>query len=144
MFRFKNGLVVNEHGKVLDVAGGLDHENRNIIVWNKHGKLNQQWDIVYVDQYPEEPKKGELNEDFGFYVERPFYIQTAMGSHRYLDLINNRNMVIKTPNGRNTQIWYFHQQSLTIRTKLNNQSWDIQSSGKTKNMQIWSTNSGWW
>jgi hypothetical protein len=26
---------------------------------------------------------------------------------------------------------------------LNNQSWDIQSAGKTKNMQIWSTNSQW-
>jgi len=77
------------------------------------------------------------------YVERPFYVVSQLPSNRYLDLINNRNMVIKTPNGRNTQIWYFHQQSLTIRTKLNNQSWDIQNSGKTNNMQIWSTNSGW-
>jgi len=66
-----------------------------------------------------------------------------MGSRRYLDLINNRNMVIKTANGRKTQIWYFHQQSKTIRTRLNNQSWDIKNAGKTTNMQIWSTNSGW-
>jgi hypothetical protein len=66
-----------------------------------------------------------------------------MKEHRYLDLIGNRNMVIKTQNGRSTQVWYFHQQSLTIRTKLNNQSWDIKSAGKTNNMQIWSTNSGW-
>jgi len=67
-----------------------------------------------------------------------------MPTNRYLDLINNRNMVIKQPNGRNTQTWWFDQQSFTIRTKLNNQSWDIQNSGKTNNMQIWSTNSGWW
>jgi hypothetical protein len=52
-------------------------------------------------------------------------------------------MVIKTPNGRKTQKWYFHQQSLTIRTRYNNQSWDIKSAGKTNDMQIWSTNSGW-
>jgi len=52
-------------------------------------------------------------------------------------------MVIKTPNGRKTQIWWFDQKSLTIKTKLNNQSWDIQNSGRTRNMQIWSTNSGW-
>jgi hypothetical protein len=52
-------------------------------------------------------------------------------------------MVIKTQNGRNTQLWWFDQASLTIRTKLNNQSWDIKSSGRTNNMQIWSTNSGW-
>jgi hypothetical protein len=145
MFRLDGAFIYNiQNNKVLDVSGGVDVENRKIIVWGKHGKLNQQWDVIYADEYPEEPKKGELNEKFGLYVERPFYIQSAMGTHRYLDLINNRNMVIKTPNGRNTQIWYFHQQSLTIRTKLNNQSWDIKNSGKTKDMQIWSTNSGWW
>jgi hypothetical protein len=66
-----------------------------------------------------------------------------MRSGRYLDLINNRNMVIKTRNGRKTQQWYFHQQSLTIKTRYNNQSWDIRSSGKTNDMQVWSTNSGW-
>jgi len=52
-------------------------------------------------------------------------------------------MVIKIRNGRRTQVWYFHQQSLTIRTRYNNQSWDIKSAGRTNNMQIWSTNSGW-
>jgi hypothetical protein len=128
----------------MDVHGGQDTENRNIIVWNKHKGLNQQWDVVYADEMPEDPKKGELNKEFGLYVERPFYIISELSSHRYLDLINNRNMVIKTRNARKTQTWWFDQKSLTIRTKLNNQSWDIKSSGKTTNMQIWSTNSGWW
>jgi len=128
----------------MDVHGGQDTENRNIIVWNKHKGLNQQWDVVYADEMPEDPKKGELNQMFGLYVERPFYIVSKLPAHRYLDLINNRNMVIKTRNERKTQIWWFDQKSLTIKTKLNNQSWDIQSSGRTKNMQIWSTNSGWW
>jgi hypothetical protein len=36
--------------------------------------MYQQWDIIYVDAWKGEPKKGELNEDFGFYVERPFHI----------------------------------------------------------------------
>jgi hypothetical protein len=57
---------------------------------------------VYVDEWPDEPKKGELNTRFGLFVERDFYIVSAMGKHRYLDIINNRNIVIKTPNGRNT------------------------------------------
>jgi hypothetical protein len=135
---------VNEKGKVMDVAGNKDVENTNIQVYNKHGRINQQWDIVYADEWKGEPTKGELNEDFGLYVERPFYVTTQLPSNRYLDLINNRNMVIKTPNGRKTQIWYFHQQSLSIRTKLNNQSWDIKSSGGSRDMQIWSTNSKWW
>ena len=127
----------------MDVAGNKDAENTNIQIYNKQGGLNQQWDVVYTDEWKGEPGKGELNEDFGLYVERPFFIVSQMAAHRYLDLINNRNMVIKTRNGRNTQEWYFHQQSLTIRTKLNNQSWDIKNAGKTSEMQIWSTNSGW-
>ena len=60
------------------------------------------------DEYEAEPTKGQLNKKFGLYVERPFYIISAMSEHRYLDLINNRNMVIKTRNGRSTQTWYFH------------------------------------
>jgi len=115
---------------------------RNIQVGARGNDIRQQWEVVYVDQYSE-PKKGELNEQFGLFVERDFYVVSQMGSRRYLDLINNRNMVIKTANGRKTQIWYFHQQSKTIRTRLNNQSWDIKNAGKTTNMQIWSTNSGW-
>jgi len=137
-------LIVNEKGKVLDVSGNVDQENRNIEVHNKHGRINQQWDIVYTDEWKGEPKKGELNEDFGLYVERDFFVVTEMKSNRYLDLINNRNFVLKTPNGRKTQVWYFHQQTLTIRTRYNNQSWDIKNSGKTNDMQIWSTNSRWW
>jgi hypothetical protein len=113
----------------MDIHGGVDDENRNIIVWAKHGKVNQQFDVLYTDQWKGEPGKGQLNKDFGLYVERDFYVITHMNSRRYLDVINNRNMVIKTQNGRRTQIWYFHQQSLTIRTRYNNQSWDIQSNG---------------
>ena len=143
MFRMKNGfLTIEKEGKVADISGGVDAENRNILVWNKHGKINQQWDIVYVEDW-NEPKKGELNKDFGFYVERDFHLESKLGSNRYLDILG-RNLVIKTPNGRKSQIFYFHQLSRTIRTRTNNQSFDIQSSGKNKNMQVWSTNSSWW
>jgi len=73
------------------------------MMYDKTGHLSQQWDILYVDEHPTgEPGKGELNERFGLYVERPFYIVSALDANRYLDLINNRNMVIKTKNGRNT------------------------------------------
>merc|ERR1711881_84437 len=109
MFRMQNAFFTNEKGKVMDVSGGVDAENRNIIMYRKHGKINQQWDLIYADEYPEEPKKGELNKQFGLYVERPFYIVSQLPANRYLDLINNRQMVIKTPNGRKTQTWYFHQ-----------------------------------
>jgi hypothetical protein len=143
MWRYRDGYITNEKGKVVAVDGGLDNENRNLIVENKNGKVHQRWRVVYVDEYEKEPTKGQLNKKFGLYVERDFYVVSSLPDNRYLDLINNRNMVIKTPNGRKTQVWYFHQQSLTIRTRYNNQSWDIKSAGKTNDMQIWSTNSGW-
>lgn len=92
----------------MDVSGGSDTENRNVIMYNKHNGLNQQWDIIYVDEMKPEPKKGELNTDFNFIVERDFHIQTRMSSGRYLDRVGN-NVVLKTPNGRSTQVWYFHQ-----------------------------------
>jgi hypothetical protein len=143
IWRYQGTHIVNEKGKVFDIEGGVDVENRNIIAHNKHNGINQQFDIIYVDEYPAEPKKGEFNADFGLYVERPFYIVSELPDHRYLDLINNRDFAIKVANGRNTQVWYFDQKSLTIKTKLNNQSWDIKNSGKTRNMQVWSTNSQW-
>jgi hypothetical protein len=141
---YRRGAVVqNERKKVFDVQGGIDQENRNIIAYNKHGKINQQFDIIYEDEWKGEPTKGQLNKEYGLYVERPFYIVSRMGRKRHLDLINNRNFVIKTRNGRKTQIWWFDQRTLTIKTKLNSQSWDIKNSGKTNDMQVWSTSSRW-
>jgi hypothetical protein len=100
---------VNERGKSLEVQGNADVENRNIVVTNQNNnQLHQQWDIIYADEWKGEPGKGELNEEFGLYVERPFYIVSEMKTHRYIDLINNRKFALKVPNGRNTQVWYFH------------------------------------
>jgi hypothetical protein len=127
----------------MDVHGNRDEENRDVIVWKKHGKLNQQFDVIYADQWKRDPIKGEFNSDFGMYVLRDFYIVSQLKSGRYLDILG-RNLVIKTRNGRNTQTWYFHQQSLTIRSKSNNQSFDIQNSGRAQNMQVYSTSSKWW
>jgi hypothetical protein len=93
----------------LDVQGAVDAENRNIMIYAKHGRINQQWDIVYADEWKGEPGKGEFNDKFGLYVERDFHIVSQLPENRYIDLINNRNMVIKTSNGRRQQVWYFHQ-----------------------------------
>jgi hypothetical protein len=144
MFRLKGAYVTNEKGKVLEIQGGIDAENRNIGVNTLSNKIHQQWDIVYADEWKGEPTKGQLNKRFGLYVERDFYIVSQLPSNRYLDIPDNINMAIKTRNGRKTQVWYFHQQSLTIRTRYNNQSFDMKNNGKSNDMQIYSTNSGWW
>jgi hypothetical protein len=57
----------------MDISGNIDTENRNIEMHRRHGRVNQQWDLVYADQYPE-PTKGQLNKEFGLYVERDFHI----------------------------------------------------------------------
>ena len=65
MFKLEGSQIVNEKGKVWDVQGGVDGENKNVMVNNNDGKINQQWDVIYVDEYKAEPVKGELNERFG-------------------------------------------------------------------------------
>ena len=134
---------MNEKGKVVDVSGGHDRENQNILVWNRHKGMNQQWSILYCDSVKPDPKKGEKNVDFGLFVQRPFHIVSQMASHRYLDLLG-RNLVIKTPNGYSSQVFWFDQRSKTIKSwKDKRLSFDIQSAGRSTNMQMWTTNSGW-
>jgi hypothetical protein len=38
--------------------------------------MSQRWNIVYVDEDKPAPKKGEYMQDVGFYVRRPFYIES--------------------------------------------------------------------
>lgn len=40
-----------------------------------------------------------MNKEFGFHVQRDFYVVSQMKSNRYLEVIDGRNVVIKTPNG---------------------------------------------
>jgi len=58
MFRLRDQFVTNEKGKVVAVSGGLDSENRNIVVENKNGQVHQRWRVIYVDEYEKEPTKG--------------------------------------------------------------------------------------
>jgi len=99
MFKYQGNLLVNERGKVMDINGNVDAENRNIEMHNKHGRVNQLWDLIYADEYPNEPTKGQLNKEFGLYVERDFHIVSQMDSKRYLEVIDNKKIVIKTSNG---------------------------------------------
>jgi len=40
MFRYKGASVVNEKGKVLEVVGNVDQENRNIGVNNQNNGIH--------------------------------------------------------------------------------------------------------
>jgi hypothetical protein len=92
---------------------------------------------------PEPPKKGDLAKDWGMIIEEPFHVISTLPAGRYLDLVGN-NMVIKTRNGFPSQEWFFDYKTRTIKSsRTKSYSWDIQSSGGSSNMQVYSTNSRW-
>jgi hypothetical protein len=127
----------------MDVSNGVDAENRDIYMTKFHGRTSQQWDLIYVKDWKGEPTTGEWNRDYGFIVNKDFYIISTLGRGRYIDYLG-RNLVIKTQNGRTSQKWYFHQPSRTVRSRPTNQSIDIHNSGKSNHLQYYSTSSRWW
>lgn len=98
---------------------------------------------MYVDAMKPDPKKGELNRDFGLYVERPFFIVSQLGKHRYLDMIGHK-LVIKIPNNRKTQQFWFDQKTKTIKS-MNNKNWSftIESSGGSRVIRMWHARAQW-
>ena len=134
---------MNERGKVLDVHGGVDAENRNVQVWNRHNGLNQQWEILYADSAKPAPTKGYFPLA-GLYINRPFYVVSHLPSKRYLDLVG-RNLVIKTKNGRSSQVFYFDAKTRTIKSQQN-KGWSFsgRSAGRSNDMEVWNTNSAWY
>lgn len=144
LFKVEGDLIVSERGLALDVEGGLDAEGANIRVWNKNGKDAQKWEIAYIDAMKPEPVKGEMNTEFGLFVEREFYIVSQMASRRYLDIINGA-LAIKTPNGRDSQRWYFDQWTKTIKT-VSDKKKSLNAVGKGTGLalNVEKTTSGWW
>jgi len=68
----------------MDVAGGRDTNRNNIGFWKRHNGINQQWDVVYADDMPRIPRRGEMNEDFGLRVGVPFHAVSGLAEGRYL------------------------------------------------------------
>ena len=115
LFRLKGEFIINEKGKVIDVSGGIDKENSNVQVWVLNKTPAQQWDIIYLDEFKADPKKGEMAIDFGFFVGRPFHIISELPSRRYLDIVNKKP-TIKIDNGRDSQKWMFNWATRSIQS----------------------------
>lgn len=139
------GSQINNERKnqVFDVAGANDNDNAAVNMYPKHGKANQQWEIMYTDNMKKVPGKGEFSDEFGLYVLRPFHIVSQLASKRYLDVLQDQ-AVIKTPNGFDSQIWFFDYSTKTIK----NQGQKTKSIGvhgstvkiyntDSKDMQLW-------
>lgn len=49
------------------------------------------------------PAKKGMNSDFGFYINRPFYIVSELYMNRVIEVVGARNLVIKVRANRKTQ-----------------------------------------
>lgn len=135
MFDFKDGNVVNEKGKLLDVRGGQDKNNQDVIVWSRHNGLNQQWDVVYTDQ-PEPP--------VGFEANKPFVLINQMAGKRLLTLSKD-NFVIQSRNNSPEQLFRFDPATKTIKMFSNqHHSLAMSHSGKSRNLVAHKTDGAWY
>jgi len=126
---------VNEKGKVLDVSGAVDQNNRDVIVNNLHNGLNQQWDVVYTDE-PEPPVNFEPN--------RPFVLVNQMAGKRLLTLSGN-NFVVQSRNNSPEQLFRYDPNTKTIKMFSNQlHSLALSHAGKSRNLIAHKTDGGWY
>lgn len=104
MFKLDGEFVYNIQNKeVLDVGGGKDVEGQRCLFYKRHGGKNQRWRIVYVDEAPK-PSTSGINKEFGFFIDRPFYIMSKLPMRRVLDIKGGRNVNLQTRvDGKKTQ-----------------------------------------
>lgn len=125
------------------LARGMDQFGNEVWAGGKTTQAWQKWKIIYADEYTPSYKKGELNPDFGLYVEREFSIITKMQSGRYMDLVDN-GVVVKRRNGLSTQKWYFDDKTKTIKSvAYTGKSMHISPTGSNRDLRIHSTSSKW-
>jgi len=127
----------------------IDLEARSRRKWElrHHEGCYLQFKVVPHKRAPKPGKKPvshiKAYDEFGLWALQPFYAVSSRGG-RFLDIINNTNLVTKTRNGYKTQQWVFNHRTKTIQSVGKaGYSWDIQSSGGSSNMQVWRTNSQW-
>jgi len=105
---------------------------------------NQRWNVLYTDKAPKPITKG-LNKAFGFYVNRPFYIVSMLPMNRVVEVVQKRNIVIKSRVGKakKTQQWVFDGVSKTIKSVQFKTAFDIANEGKSNSLQLYKSNSRW-
>jgi hypothetical protein len=115
-------------------------------MWKRHGKANQKWKVVYLDQAKSAETKG-LNEEFGFHINRPFYIRSRLPMQRVVECHGANNLWLKRWRKNVTgQQFFFDEVSKTIRSQhWKNYAMEIQSNGRSSNLRMTSgITSRWW
>jgi hypothetical protein len=102
-------------GRVLDVKGGKDEEGNPVQVFNNNGSKAQKWNVLYVEDREKDRTKG-MNNEYGFHINRPFYLRSRLPFQRVIECIGANNVTLKRwRNNVRQQQWYFDEVSKTIK-----------------------------
>jgi hypothetical protein len=113
-------MFVNQYNnKVLDVYQSKDDEATKVQVANRNGddnkNANQRWKVIYVDKAEKLRTKG-FNKEFGFHINRPFYIRSRMPMQRVAECHGANNVWLKRwRKNVAAQQWYFDETSKTLK-----------------------------
>jgi len=119
----------------MDVSGGKDANNQDVIVWGRHNGLNQQWDVVYTDQ-PEPPVNFQPN--------KPFVLVNQMKGKRLLTL-DGANFVIQSRNNSPEQLFQYDPNTKTVKMFANQRhSLSMSHAGKSRNLIAHKTDGAWY
>ena len=127
----------------MDVTGSKDDEGAKVGIAKKTASANQRWKVVYKDKSTTQTKG--LDKEFGFSINRPFYIVSRLPTNRVLEYRGGHQLYIRqwVMNRRNQQ-WVFDE-TRTIRSVANKgHAISIQSQGRSSTIRTEGTNSRWW
>jgi hypothetical protein len=102
--------------------------------------------VLYLDKKAKTETKG-LNEEFGFHINRPFYLVSELPFNRVAECIGASYLRLKRwRNNVTQQQFFFDEKTKTIRSKTwTNYAVEIQSNGGSNNIRMTSgINSRWW
>lgn len=137
---------IRETNKCAEVNGNKDLEGQAVSIGGRQNGLNQRWTILYLDKKAATETKG-LNEEFGFHINRPFYLVSELPFNRVAECVGANNVALKRWR-KNVlgQQYYFDEVSKTIRSQQwKNYAMEIQSNGGSNNLRFTSgINSRWW
>lgn len=137
-------MVNCKTGNAFDVAGASDSEGANVNTYKLMDKANQRWKIIYVDEADKDATKG-FNKEYGFQINKPFYIVSTLPQKRVVEAIGGNNLVIKSLRRNDEgQQFTWDAVSKTIKNvKWSDKSVTITGAGNGPNMQIFTTNARW-
>jgi hypothetical protein len=94
IWRFSQEMFINAKGLVFQIDGKKDAEGATCGVGINLYDTNQIFTITYTEKEVAIKTDG-VNAEFGFHINRPFYIVTKMGSGRAVEVVGGRNVVLR-------------------------------------------------